>query len=888
MSAIAIAQNPLKTALVGNNQSVYYSASKNKFSNYKGEKIFLNDILDNRSLNWNKKINDTVKIELIRDFWKYPFKYLVTEKLKRDLNDQKIELTSNKSLSDYIITATIESSYPKYTKVPERYFVYTRVNFNVLKNGVIKLEKGYEDYYNFNAESDEWHTDLNNNMLEGANYAMWIGMRRAFDKFYADFDNVLVDLPVAPTEVPLAVNAVTSNIANDEAIMKNQTPYMESSKKEEKPKSIKNASEKAAKQSINESIETAEAKKPFESVAPKNAPSMAEKIVEQPKSNKDLIAEYQKANKATQEQARAKSLDSILQVKQKEAAMAKAKKEQEEIASKNKANAEKIRIDSLKATELASLESSVKQQKRQDSIKKAEINKQLELAKAKKEEAKKRLLSEEQTKKEFLAKLELEKQAKKDSLAKVETQKTEARKIQLAKAEQEKQTKSIVSANTVEKKREPIKMETVKPEQEKQAKILDAQLAKAKKAELAKIEQEKQATIKIELAKLEQEKQARKDAIASAEKQKREAQHKMEELIKAEKELAEAKRKEFAKIEAEKKQAAKLAQSKLEEANPIQNNIETAKKDETSPTIVKKDQKKSRIVSRDLTEPSENEKVLTSNQVKAIKDSLTDRALKIAKATKKSSVNTPTDSKIVRSNNVIETVRPSVSAYKSMEDYRYDSIQYEKQIEEKKSAILALMNQVKSADQNNVDLLTGNRTAFDPMYDSGDPTSPKSKVPDMRTREEKERDRIFTPQNEQSEKLLGQVLMITPTEEIKIESLYNTTDIAERNRLIDSFFIAKQMNRSKFNETIDNQIKTANPKKEVKEDSKTKEDSKKDVIKKDAKSVLNTIKETKSTSSAPNIKTEVAPTKKEDPQDIKKTNTPKTEKKEVPATPIKK
>jgi hypothetical protein len=166
-----------------------------------------------------------------------------------------------------------------------------------------------------------------------------------------------------------------------------------------------------------------------------------------------------------------------------------------------------------------------------------------------------------------------------------------------------------------------------------------------------------------------------------------------------------------------------------------------------------------------------------------------------------------------------------------------------------------------------------------------DPTNGKSI---LLTREEKERDRIFTPQNEQSEKLLGQVLMITPTEEIKIESLYNTTDIAERNRLIDSFFIAKQMNRSKFNETIDNQIKNANPKKEVKEDSKTKEDSKKDVIKKDAKSVLNTIKETKSTSSAPNIKTEVAPTKKEDPQDIKKTNTPKTEKKEVPATPIKK
>ncbi len=185
------AQNPLKKELKGSTQLVYYSPTQYSFQNYKNQSIFISEILDNRNLYWNKQINDSIKIEFIRDFWNYSYKALFRNKIQHDLTRSSIKIDFKKENDQFEITPTVEVHYPNLVFNPTKgYWVYTKVVFAVSKNGLEILNKSYDDNCFFSPIHPEFKEYYLTNHSEGTNAAMWVGMKNVLDRFYVDLDSI--------------------------------------------------------------------------------------------------------------------------------------------------------------------------------------------------------------------------------------------------------------------------------------------------------------------------------------------------------------------------------------------------------------------------------------------------------------------------------------------------------------------------------------------------------------------------------------------------------------------------------------------------------------------------------------------------------------------------
>ena len=87
-----IGQNPLKKELKGNGTSMFYSPSQFSFTNQSGATVYITELKDNRSINWNKQANDSVKIESIGDFWNFPIAIIFKNKINQDLSKANVNV----------------------------------------------------------------------------------------------------------------------------------------------------------------------------------------------------------------------------------------------------------------------------------------------------------------------------------------------------------------------------------------------------------------------------------------------------------------------------------------------------------------------------------------------------------------------------------------------------------------------------------------------------------------------------------------------------------------------------------------------------------------------------------------------------------------------------
>lgn len=403
------AQNPLKNALatVGNTQTVHYSKSGYNFENNYSQTIFIGDVNDNRVSNWNKQLNDTIRIEPIRDYWTFPYKFIFKEKISKDLASQKFVIGELKAAADFNVLPTVEIHFPNFVNFPNQgYWVLTKVSFDIEKKNAVKLQKAYEDYYFFGKGHPEYKPEYNTNMKEGTNVAMWVGMKRVLDKFYKDLDYVLVDKEVAKDTTPMRVYSIASNIDKDLAIVKSQKSYSEvdekdkfKSTKDKNPKdeynmesSYKMDSVKELAPPVDSKLVNAIAAIPIKKDTPVTVSKIktsVKKVVNKIDSSK-IIATKERENK----------IDSVLIKKELEAKIAKEKKEKEKIASVELAKIQQAKMDSLKLITTALQNEKIKAKLVADSIKKIETNKAMEIAKKKKEE--------ERQKQELIAKAKAE------------------------------------------------------------------------------------------------------------------------------------------------------------------------------------------------------------------------------------------------------------------------------------------------------------------------------------------------------------------------------------------------------------------------------------------------------------------------------------------------
>lgn len=372
-------QNPLKKELKGSNTSVYYAPSSFNFTSYTNQSVLVSDINDNRSANWNKQINDSIRIDLIRDFWNYPYKTLFKNKVNQDLSKVKIKVDLAPANGQYVIEPTVDAHFPNYVSYPKKgYYVYTKVNMKVSKNGVVQFNKAYQDYYFFTKGHPNFSEDFTKDFHEGTNVAMWIGMRNILDKFYFDLNEVFAGKQVVSDNTPMTMKAIESNIADDKNLNSQQKSYTEAKDKKVDGSQVANnykMDEPAplptpSNDNLDKAIGSVEK---GASLTPTKPLSTANKAPVKLDSTALAI-------RAQKEQLRRKAIDSAQKAK------AELMKSGKSISSMDKSRRDSL----LKLNQLAVAEK-LKEKHRLDSTKKAEVNQKIEIAKQKREEEKKKL-----------------------------------------------------------------------------------------------------------------------------------------------------------------------------------------------------------------------------------------------------------------------------------------------------------------------------------------------------------------------------------------------------------------------------------------------------------------------------------------------------------------
>lgn len=450
-------QNPLKKKLKGKKKEAHYSPSDYEFLNKKGKTVKLNPVLDNRSSNWNKQINDSVKIDLIRDFWKEKYTDIINSKFEKDLKIAGIDLNPSLDKNVYEITPKVDIHFPEYVVHPKNgYYVLSRIVMDVKQNNNTLFKKAYQDYFYFYKGISGYDEKYDKNYIDGTDMAMSISMKKVIDQFYDDLDKVFGGEKVKSYEGPIEVKAIASNIAKDKNLNDDKKPFSQIKNKKDVMETDLTANNYKVKEEVSTKSKKdpkleeglkklgidkkKEAEEKEKALALKKKKEEAKKKAEIAKKKK-IEAEKKKALALKQEEiAKKKKIDSLAKVKKaEEEKLATAKK----IEDDKQAKLVQAKKDSIKKANDLALAKKVRAQKVADSLKKVEVNKNIALAK--KKEAEKRKQLEAKKLKAELAKKKLEAAKKKKMLA-LEQKKKQTK--QVAKPKVTSKAKSYASKST--------------------------------------------------------------------------------------------------------------------------------------------------------------------------------------------------------------------------------------------------------------------------------------------------------------------------------------------------------------------------------------------------------------------------------------------------------
>lgn len=366
---LMVSQNPLKKALTGSGTSMYYSQSQFSFTNQAGVTVFITDLKDRRSINWNKQVNDSVKIEAIGDYWNYPMNILFKNKINQDLTKANVNVDySAQGDNIYKVEPTLDVLYPNFVSFPEKgYWVLSKINMQVSKGSQVLFTKSYQEYTFFNKSINGYKEGFNSDLKEGANTAMWSSMKRLLDQFYTDLNDAFGGKTIQSSDI--ALNTISaSSIAND-ANLNNQVSNYSGTKN---TKTTTNPAD-------NYKIDSEDPLPPPTDNKLGNAVGV---LGTEPKLNTAIkkpttmpvIDSAKLAERKLREELRKKVLDSAKRAKE-ELALTAKKMEQEE--------KEKIQFkrDSILKVKKDAIALKVREKFVSDSIKKAEINKKIDEAK---------------------------------------------------------------------------------------------------------------------------------------------------------------------------------------------------------------------------------------------------------------------------------------------------------------------------------------------------------------------------------------------------------------------------------------------------------------------------------------------------------------------------
>jgi len=381
---IISSQNPLKKGLIGNGTSMHYSPSQFNFTNQNGVTVYLSELKDRRSLNWNKQINDSVKIEAIGDYWNYPMNILFKNKINQDLTKANINIDySTKGENIYKVDPTLDVLYPNFVLFPNKgYWVLSKINMQVSKGSQTLFTKSYQEYTLFDNTINGYKEPYNSDLKEGANVAMWSSVKRLLDQFYTDLNDVFGGKQIQSSDI--ALNSIgVSNITND-ASLNNQVANYSGTKNTKETTPTNNYK-------IDEEVPPPAPSADGKLINAVNSIGKETKTIPAAKkpTSMPIVDSAKLAERKLREEQRRKVIDSA-RVAKEELALTSKKMEQEE--------KEKIQLkrDSILKVKKEAITLKVRERFISDSIKKAEVNQKIEDAKKKKEEERAKLNKKQQ------------------------------------------------------------------------------------------------------------------------------------------------------------------------------------------------------------------------------------------------------------------------------------------------------------------------------------------------------------------------------------------------------------------------------------------------------------------------------------------------------------
>lgn len=376
---LMIGQNPLKKELKGNGTSMFYSPSQFSFTNQSGATVYITELKDNRSIHWNKQVNDSVRIESIGDFWNFPMVVLFKNKINQDLSKANVNVDySAQGENIYKIEPTIDVLYPNFVLYPNKgYWILAKINMQVSKGSQKLFTKSYQEYTFFNKNINGYKESFNTDLKEGANVAMWSSMKRLLDQFYGDLNGVMGGKSIQSSDI--ALNTIgASNIAND-ANLNNQVDNYSGTKNNKESNPPNNYKLDGDVPPLPPPTDS----KLDNAVNSIGKPTTINATIKQPTSI-PVLDSAKLAERKAREELRKKALDSAKRAKE-ELVLATKKVEQDE--------KEKIQFkrDSILKVKKDALALKIREKTQADSAKKAEISQKIEAAKKKREEEKAKL-----------------------------------------------------------------------------------------------------------------------------------------------------------------------------------------------------------------------------------------------------------------------------------------------------------------------------------------------------------------------------------------------------------------------------------------------------------------------------------------------------------------
>ncbi len=376
---LMIGQNPLKKELKGNGISMFYSPSQFSFTNQSGATVYITELKDNRSINWNKQPNDSVKIESIGDFWNFPIAIIFKNKINQDLSKANVNVDySAQGENSYKIEPTIDVFYPNYVLFPDKgYWVLSKINMNVSKGTQKLFAKSYQEYTFFNKNINGYKEAFNTDLKEGANVAMWSSMKRLLDQFYVDFNDAMGGKSIQSSDI--AINTIgASSIVNDASLNSQVANYSVS----------KNSVESGQANNYKLDGDVPPLPPPTDPKLENAVNSIGKTTTPNPTVKQStsipVLDSAKLAERRAREELRKIALDSAKRAKE-ELILATKKVEQEE--------KEKIQFkrDSILRFKKEALAMKIREKTQADSAKKVEISQKIEAAKKKREEEKAKL-----------------------------------------------------------------------------------------------------------------------------------------------------------------------------------------------------------------------------------------------------------------------------------------------------------------------------------------------------------------------------------------------------------------------------------------------------------------------------------------------------------------